>query len=518
MDLLVLQEICFELNRLLAGAFINRIYQPLPREIVLRIRTRGGTESRLMTSADPRWGRVHLTQLKIPNPPRPPRFCAYLRAHFQSAVITEVSCAADDRVVSIRTVRGPRDGGSRMALVLELLGRDSNLLLVDLESNLIMECLHRIPEKEAGTRVVLPGRAYLPPPKREGSAPLPVVPSGPSTKSPGIRTGTDGQQRLTVSAVLPQDEPYPSMNEAADAFYSPRLRAMLVEGLRRQLAAPLKSRIGSLERRLGKIEADRQRLTSLAARQEEGELLKANLARVKKGMEQIQVRDWTTGRHRMIRLEPSLDAVRNMEKIFKASAKGKRGKDRVEKRLKETTEELSALKDLLFFIEDAQDVEELNRLAPDLPAVLSPGISPESEKTRGRHSTALWFRTCGSPSGRVVLVGKSARGNDFLLREKARKGDLWFHVKGAAGAHVLIPVRGKDEPTLEDIGFAAALAVHFSKARGKGKVEVIFADAGELSRPRGALPGQVTVKRHATLVSEGLRPGQAAAINGLDDS
>ena len=57
-----------------------------------------------------------------------------------------------------------------MALVLELLGRDSNLLLIDLQSDVIMECLHRIPEKEAGTRVVLPRRAYVPPPKREDTA------------------------------------------------------------------------------------------------------------------------------------------------------------------------------------------------------------------------------------------------------------------------------------------------------------------------------------------------------------
>ena len=107
MDLAVLQKICLELNSLLAGAFINRVYQPLPREIVLAARTRGGTESRLMMNADPQWGRVHLTQLKIPNPPRPPRFCAYLRAHFQGAVITDVSCTPDDRVVSITTVTGP---------------------------------------------------------------------------------------------------------------------------------------------------------------------------------------------------------------------------------------------------------------------------------------------------------------------------------------------------------------------------------------------------------------------------
>src|SRR5271157_5034147 len=80
MDLAVLQKVAQELNELLPGGFVNKIYQPLPREIVLRIRFRTGGEKKLMLSADPLLGRIHLTSLKIPNPPTPPSFCACLRA------------------------------------------------------------------------------------------------------------------------------------------------------------------------------------------------------------------------------------------------------------------------------------------------------------------------------------------------------------------------------------------------------------------------------------------------------
>ena len=76
MDLAVLQKIADELDELLGGGYINKIHQPLPREIVLRIRVRGAEEKRLMISADPRVGRAHLTTLRIPNPQTPPRFCA----------------------------------------------------------------------------------------------------------------------------------------------------------------------------------------------------------------------------------------------------------------------------------------------------------------------------------------------------------------------------------------------------------------------------------------------------------
>ena len=106
-------------------------------------------------------------------------------------------------------------------------------------------------------------------------------------------------------------------------------------------------------------------------------------------------------------------------------------------------------------------------------------------------------------------MGRSARGNDFLVRNKARKGDLWFHVKDFPGAHVLLPARSGHPPSQQDKEFAAGLAAYYSKARGKGKVEVIIADAGQLERPRGALPGQVIVKSYETILSAGVEPDQS---------
>jgi len=138
MDLNILQQVARELNELLPGGFVNKIHQPLPREIWLRIRAPRGGEQRLVLSADPQVGRLHLTGLRIPNPPSPPRFCAYLRAHFQGSRIVEVTAASDDRVVRIATIRGPKDAGQRRELILELLGRDSNIILVDGDTHRIL--------------------------------------------------------------------------------------------------------------------------------------------------------------------------------------------------------------------------------------------------------------------------------------------------------------------------------------------------------------------------------------------
>jgi predicted ribosome quality control (RQC) complex YloA/Tae2 family protein len=279
---------------------------------------------------------------------------------------------------------------------------------------------------------------------------------------------------------------------------------VLLEGYRRELSARVKARIHSLDRRIKKIGEDAERLRKLAARQEEGELLKANLGRVKRGMDRIVVQDWETGSDRAIILDPAVAAVGNMERIFKKAAKGKRGEKISHQRLAETLEEKRALQELLFFVEDAQDVTELNSLASEIPESRGSAKSPISPgKHSDRTAAAPLFREFRSPSGRVILVGKSGKGNDILLREKARKGDLWFHVKGMAGAHVLLPVRAKEPPPAEDKERAAALAVHFSSARGRGKVEVMVADVKDVTRPKGAEPGRVAVRSYVTIYSEG---------------
>ena len=99
-------------------------------------------------------------------------------------------------------------------------------------------------------------------------------------------------------------------------------------------------------------------------------------------------------------------------------------------------------------------------------------------------------------------MGKSSQGNDYLLRRKAAKEDLWFHVSEVPGAHVVLSTKGA-ESSPEEVAFCAGLAVTYSKARGKGKTEVIVARVKDLERPKGALPGQVRVKRHRTVLSEG---------------
>jgi predicted ribosome quality control (RQC) complex YloA/Tae2 family protein len=103
--------------------------------------------------------------------------------------------------------------------------------------------------------------------------------------------------------------------------------------------------------------------------------------------------------------------------------------------------------------------------------------------------------------GWTILVGKGAADNDVLTFEVADPDDLWLHVAGWSGSHVVIRVpQDGAAPPAPVVEYAARLAAWHSKARGAGgKVEVHVCRAGDVSKPRGFSPGEVRLSRFTTL-------------------
>lgn len=119
------------------------------------------------------------------------------------------------------------------------------------------------------------------------------------------------------------------------------------------------------------------------------------------------------------------------------------------------------------------------------------------------------FRRYSTPGGLSVLVGRNSRQNDEISCRLAQPRDVWMHARGVPGAHVLLRVPAGSEAGDADLAFAADLAAFFSKARTSGKVDVTVCDPKHLSKPSGAKPGQVMVRKEAaTLVG---RPDSSAA-------
>jgi predicted ribosome quality control (RQC) complex YloA/Tae2 family protein len=103
------------------------------------------------------------------------------------------------------------------------------------------------------------------------------------------------------------------------------------------------------------------------------------------------------------------------------------------------------------------------------------------------------------PGGFEVLAGKTDADNDLLSLNVAAPNDLWFHVRGVPGSHVILRHPGNENPDKATVRTAAAIAAWHSKARNAGTVPVCCTEARHIGKPRGAKPGSVTVRRERIL-------------------
>jgi predicted ribosome quality control (RQC) complex YloA/Tae2 family protein len=105
----------------------------------------------------------------------------------------------------------------------------------------------------------------------------------------------------------------------------------------------------------------------------------------------------------------------------------------------------------------------------------------------------------GLPGGFEVLAGKTDADNDILSLKTAKANDLWFHVHGMPGSHVILRHPDGEKPDNATIKTAAAIAAWHSKARKAGTVPVSCTEAKHVGKPRGAKPGSVGIKREKTI-------------------
>ena len=165
-DALTLKAVTAELSEALADSRIDKIHQSARDSLVLQLRSRTGTR-RLYLCANPGYPRIHLTQMAVENPARPPMFCMLLRKHLLGGRFLGIEQAGLERCVSLRFACTDELGeASEKQLVAELMGRTSNLILVGGDGRVI-DCLRRVDLTMSERRPVLPGLRYELPPKQD---------------------------------------------------------------------------------------------------------------------------------------------------------------------------------------------------------------------------------------------------------------------------------------------------------------------------------------------------------------
>jgi predicted ribosome quality control (RQC) complex YloA/Tae2 family protein len=210
-DGVLLNCVISELNNKLINARIEKVYQPEKDEIHLHIRTRNGNV-KLLLSASANHPRIHLIKSSKPNPVSPPMFCMLLRKHLAGGRIVDIVQSGFDRIAEI-IVENINEMGdlARRRLIIEIMGRHSNIILVD-DAGRIIDSIKHVNETISRVRQVLPGRMYETPPSKGKKNPLEQINQSlvnlfkeapPNRKPDGIITDNfTGISRITASEIV----------------------------------------------------------------------------------------------------------------------------------------------------------------------------------------------------------------------------------------------------------------------------------------------------------------------------
>lgn len=173
-DGLMLASVCKELSKKISGGRIEKIYQPSKNNITMVIsQSKNRQKLKLLISAHPKYARIHLTGEKRENPLHPPIFCMVLRKHIEGGYIKELRQRELDRVLEIHI--STRDELGQIAiklLICEIMGKHSNIILVEPVKNLIIDGIRRYSHELSRHREVMPGKSYIEPPSQQKHNPL----------------------------------------------------------------------------------------------------------------------------------------------------------------------------------------------------------------------------------------------------------------------------------------------------------------------------------------------------------
>lgn len=561
LDGFTLRALVIELGSELADARLTKIHQPARDQVALLMYHRR-RDIRLVLSANPRWARLSVETGGRDNPQSPPPFCMILRKHLDGARLLSITQDGLERIVTLTF--GVRDelGDSRQKrLLLEIMGRHSNLLLVD-EQGTIIDAIRRVADDDA-PRPLIPGARYVPPPRsdrpdaltvtrQEFAAALPAGPiadalltglfglspllarelcaraqvpakaqaetlsgqeidqlfatlaslrNGPAELAPEAVTLTSGKTEFSAFALTQ----YSSAPRRRFADVASLVSDVLGGDEEQEAIATVRRSLAAVVRRESDRCAKKQAVQleeARAGRQADdlrvaGELILANLGALKKRMTGATLSDYE-GNERTIALDPSRTPSENAQAYFRRYARAKKAAVAAADHARETGEELAYLEQVALGIEQAGDVTALADIRAELIGQGYLRATPAT--TRATRQPVSAPRQFVTRDGREIIVGRNNFQNDLVTMKLARPGDIWLHVKDMPGSHVIL--RAGDKPVDADaIEQAAALAAYFSRGRGATKVAVDFTERRHVRKVPGARPGMVIYDHQQTIMA-----------------
>ena len=522
-----------ELSRELLGGRIQKINQPFEQELVLQIRSNRQSH-KLLLSAHSVFGRVQLTDTTFENPAVPNTFIMVMRKYLQGAVIEAIQQVENDRILEISVSNKNEIGDSvAVTLVIEIMGKHSNIILLDKASGKIIEAIKHVGFSQNSYRTILPGSTYVAPPQTGSLNPftvgdeklfeiLHIEDLEPKRlqqifQGLGRDTATELSGRLTAdklktfrsfftsptqpslteksfSALLFSDSKtqMSTLSELLDSFYKDKAERDRVNQQASELIRRVENELEKNRKKLGKQEEELLATENAEEFRQKGELLTTFLHQVPNDQDQVELDNYYTGEKIIISLDKALTPNQNAQRYFKRYQKLKEAVKHLTILIEETRATILYLES----VETALSQTSLTEIAEIREELIQTGFirRRQREKIQKRQKPEKYLATDGQT---IILVGRNNLQNDELTFKMTKKDELWFHAKDIPGSHVVIT--GNLQPSDEVKTDAAELAAYFSKARLSNLVQVDMIETRKLNKPTGGKPGFVTYTGQKTL-------------------
>ena len=523
-----------ELRTELLNGRIQKINQPFDQELVLQIRSNRKSH-RLLLSAHPVFGRIQLTESTFENPAQPSTFIMVLRKYLQGAVIESIEQIENDRIVEI-TVSNKNEIGDHIqaTLIIEIMGKHSNILLVDKSSHKILEVIKHIGFSQNSYRTLLPGATYIAPPSTEAINPFMVkdeklfeiLQTQELTaknlqnlfQGLGRDTATELERQLlndklaTFRNFFGQEtkpcltdksfscvpfssktaENFDSLSQLLDIYYKDKAERDRVKQQASELIRRVENELQKNRQKLKKQEKELLATENAEEFRQKGELLTTFLHQVPNDQDQVILENYYTNQPITIALDKALTPNQNAQRYFKRYQKLKEA-------VKYLTDLIEETKATILYLESVETVLNqagLDEIAEIREELIQTGFirRRQREKIQKRQKPEQYLASDGKT---IIFVGRNNLQNEELTFKMARKEELWFHAKDIPGSHVVIS--GNLNPTDEVKTDAAELAAYFSKGRLSNLVQVDMIEVKKLNKPTGGKPGFVTYTGQKTL-------------------
>ena len=523
-----------ELRAELLNGRIQKINQPFDQELVLQIRSNRQSH-RLLLSAHPVFGRIQLTETTFENPAQPSTFIMVLRKYLQGAVIESIEQIENDRIVEI-TVSNKNEIGDdiQATLIIEIMGKHSNILLVDKSSNKVLEVIKHIGFSQNSYRTLLPGATYIAPPSTDALNPFTIkdeklfeILQTQELTAKNLQSLFQGLGRDTaieLENLLTDDRlsnfrkffnqetnpcltdksfscvpfstkiegHFSSLSQLLDVFYKDKAERDRVKQQASELIRRVENELQKNRQKLKKQEKELQATENAEEFRQKGELLTTFLHQVPNDQDQVILDNYYTNQPITIALDKALTPNQNAQKYFKRYQKLKEA-------VKYLTDLIEETKATILYLESVETVLNqagLDEIAEIREELIQTGFirRRQREKIQKRKKPEKYLASDGKT---IILVGRNNLQNEELTFKIARKEELWFHAKDIPGSHVVIS--GNLNPSDEVKTDAAELAAYYSKGRLSNLVQVDMIEVKKLNKPTGGKPGFVTYTGQKTL-------------------